>query len=221
MKRNRLLFAAASIGALAARAAKGRLPPLFATALLLFGCPEKTPQPPGDERLLAKLRAEKDREAREGPTVAPTAVEPLPKDEQVNPLAEFAAKGTQKKQLTLPAKTLLQVGKASLRLNALEATHTVGQGISVTTDDWFVMVGFSATAAEATELDLTSAHLERDGKTYPHARDAQAAGKRPGKGAVAAGTGDTPLTVWFEVPADALKEGLTFVMPDGAKLELQ
>jgi len=184
----------------------------------LFGCPEKSSQPPGDERLLAKLKAEKDREQKEGPTVPPVAVEPLPKDDQVNPLAEFAAKGTQKRTLALPAKTLVQVGKASLRLTALEATHTVGTGISVTTDDWFVMVGFSATAPESTELDLTTAHLEREGKTYPHARDAQAAGKKPGKALVA---GDTPLTAWFEVPEGALAAGLTFVTADGARLELQ
>jgi hypothetical protein len=66
---------------------------LVITAALL-GCPEKSSQPPGDERLLAKLKAEKEREAKEGPVAPPTPVEPAPKDDQVNPLAEFAAKGT-------------------------------------------------------------------------------------------------------------------------------
>ncbi len=221
-KGDRLLFRlpAAAVASLAGR--KSSLSPFFAGPLLcavvLLGCPDKSDRPPGDERLLAKLKAEKDREAKDGPTVPPTAVEPLPRDEQVNPLAEFAAKGTQKRQLALPASALLQAGKATLRLTALEAMHSVGQGITVTTDDWFVMVTFSATSGEPTEIDLTTAHLERDGKQFPHARDAQAAGKRPAKATV---HGDTALTAWFEVPADALDKGLTFVTADGAKLELQ
>jgi hypothetical protein len=201
--------------------AKSSLSPLLLIAAALLGCPEKSSNPPGDERLLTKLKAEKEREAKEGPIVPPTNVEPAPKDDQVNPLAEFAAKGTQKRELTLPAKTMLQVGKASLRLNALEASHTVGQGISVTTDDWFVMVAFNATGPEGTQLDLTTAHLERDGKEFPHARDAQAAGKKPGRATLSK---DTVLTAYFEVPLDALGPGLTLVMPDGAstaKLELQ
>ena len=190
-------------------------------AAALLGCPDKSSQPPGDDRLLAKLKAEKEREAKEGPIVPPTRVEPLPQDEQVSPLAEFAAKGTQRRELSLPSKTLLQVGKASLRLNALEATHTVGQGISVTTDDWFVMVAFNATGPDGTEVDLATAHLEKDGKEFPHARDAQAAGRKPGKATLAK---DTVVTGYFEVPIDALGPGLTFVIPDGqgtAKLELQ
>lgn len=205
------------------RRAKSGLSPLFtAAALLLTACPDKAAQPPGDDRLLAKLKAEKDREAKEGPTVPPTNVEPPPKDEQVNPLAEFAAKGTQKRELALPAKTTLQVGKVSLRVNALEATHTVGQGISVTTDDWFVMVSVNAIGPDGESVDLTTAYLERDGKQFPHARDAQAAGHKPGRGA--ASKDGTALTAYFEVPKELLGPGLTFVVPDGtgtAKLELQ
>jgi hypothetical protein len=191
--------------------------------LALTGCPDSKPaQGPGDERLLAKLKAEKEREQRDGPMIAPTAPVEKPKDEPVNPLAEFAAKGTQKKDLALPSKTLLSVGKASLRLNGLEASHTVGEKISVTTDDWFVKVSFEATAAEPTNLDLSTAHLELDGKTFAHARDAQAASHQ--KAQVSATPQGTPVVVYFEAPPDALAKGLTLVMPDTpqeARLELQ
>lgn len=203
--------------------AKRCLSPFFAaTALLLAACPDKASQPPGDDRLLAKLKAEKDREAKEGPIVPPTNVEPPPKDEQVNPLAEFAAKGTQKRELALPSKTMLQVGKTTLRLNALEATHTVGSGISVTTDDWFLAVTVNAAGPDGESIDLSTAHLEKDGKEFPHARDAQAAAHKPPRASV---TKDGSLvTAYFEVPKDELGKGLTLVVPDGAstaKLELQ
>jgi hypothetical protein len=196
---------------------------LVAAALLLTACPDKKPeQATGDDRLLARLKAEKEREQRDGPMVAPTAPAELPKDEPVNPLAEFAAKGTQKKELALPGKTLLQVGKTSLRLNALEASHTVGEKISVTTDEWFVRVSFEATAAEPTAIDLTTAHLELDGKTFGYARDAQAASRL--KAAATAVPGGAPVIVYFETPPEALAKGLTLVVPgekEEARLELQ
>src|SRR5687767_8231562 len=102
------------------------LPSLLLSAVL-SGCPDRAAQPPGDDRLLAKLKAEKEREQREGPTPSPAPVAPPPADEQVNPLAEFAAKGTARRALELPANTLLAVGRVSLRLNALEVSHTVGE----------------------------------------------------------------------------------------------
>ena len=217
-----LLFARESGGSTPERrSAKRCLSPLLCL-LALTACPDKAAQPPGDERLLAKLKAEKDREAKEGPTVPPTSVEPLPKDEQVNPLAEFAAKGTQKRELALPSRTTLQLGKVSLRLNGLEATHTVGQGISVTTDDFFVMLTFTAVGPDGEAVDLTTAHLEKDGKEFPHARDAQAASRKPARGG--ASKDGTALSAFYEVPPDALGKGLTLVVPDGAstaKLELQ
>jgi hypothetical protein len=196
---------------------------LVILALALSACPDGKPsQSPGDDRLIAKLKAEKEREQRDGPMVAPTApVEPV-KDGPVNPLAEFAAKGTQKRELTLPTKTLLTVGKASLRLNGLEASHTVGEKISVTTDDWFVKVSFLATAADATPLDLSTAHLELDGKSFAHARDAQAASHL--KAQVTATPDGVAGVVYFEAPRDALTKGLTLVVPDApqeARLELQ
>ena len=189
----------------------------------LAGCPDKGDgKPQGDERLLAKLKAEKEREAREGAFVPPARVEPMPRDEQVNPLAEFAAKGTQKRALALPAKTALDLGKASLRLEGLEATHTVGSGIAITTDDWFVKVAFSAAGPAGTEVDLTVAHLESEGRAFPFARDAQAASHLPAR--VSAGPQGVTVTAHFEVPAESLGKSLTLVVPDGtgaAKLELQ
>ncbi len=193
---------------------------LFCT-VMLPGCPDKSEQPPGDERLLAKLKAEKDREAKDGPLVAPRTVEPVT-DAKVNPLAEFAAKGTQKRELSLPSKTLLSLGKASLRLNALAAMHTVGESPAITTDDWFLRVSFSATANEPTDVDLTGAHLELGDKSFAFARDAQAAFRHPGR--VNATPNGDPLVVFFECTTDALKSGLTLVVPadaNEARLELQ
>jgi hypothetical protein len=191
--------------------------------LIITACPNAKPSSgSGDERLMAKLKAEKERELRDGPMVPPTAPVEPPKDEPVNPLAEFAAKGTKARELTLPAKTLLTVGKASLRLNGLEALHTVGEKISVTTDDWFVKVSFEATASEPTVLDLSAAHLELAGKPFAHARDAQAASHQ--KAQVTATQGGAPVVVYFEAPVDALSKGLTLVVPDApneARLELQ
>lgn len=191
-------------------------------SLALLGCPDKSSQPPGDERLLAKLKAEKAREEKEGPTVAPTAVEPVPQDQAVNPLAEFAAKGTQKRELKVPAQNNLQLGKNTLRLSALEATHTVGTGVSVTTDDWFVVATFDVVGPEGGEVDLSAAHLERDGKAYPLARDAQAAAHQKPRSTL---TKDgARVELYFEVPAaDGLGKGLSLVVPDGehaSRLEL-
>ena len=190
-------------------------------SLAFTACPDKA-APTADDRLLAKLKAEKDREAKEGALPPPTHVEAPPRDEPVNPLAEFAAKGTQKRELALPSKTLLELGKATLRLNALEASHTVGTGISVTTDDWFVMVGFTATGPDGTDVDLNGSHLEKDGKEFVHARDAQAASHKPARATI---TKDSAaVTGFYEVPADALGKGLTLVVPNGAgtaRLELQ
>jgi len=191
-------------------------------ALPLLGCPSEQPKPPGDDRLLAKLKAEKEREQREGPMVAPTAPAEKPKDEPVNPLAEFAAKGTKKRELTLPTKTVLNVGKASLRLNGLTASHTVGESPSVTTDDLFLMVSFNATSAEPTTVDLSAAHLELGTRTFSHARDAQAASRV--KAIANVTPGGSQIIVYFETPADALAQGLTLVVPDGSadvRLELQ
>lgn len=196
--------------------------PLLIAALALTACPDKASQPPGDDRLLAKLKAEKDREAKEGPIVPPTKVEPPPQDEKVNPLAEFAAKGTQRRELALPSKTLVQSGKASLRLTALEATHTVGGAISITTDDWFLVATFTATGPEGSEVDLTSAYVEKGEKQFGHARDAQAASRKAAR--VAITKDGSTVTAYYEVPKDALGPGLVLVVPDGAnsaKLELQ
>lgn len=193
---------------------------IIAASLSLAGCPDKGAQPAGDDRLIAKLKAEKEREQKDGPTVPPTAVAEPPRDEKVNPLAEFAAKGTQKKELPVPGKTLLQVGKVSLRLNAIEATHSVGDKISVTTDDWFVKLSFNATGTEA--VDLTSAHLAQGDKVFGFARDAQAASRKPAT--VTATSDGAVVWAYFEVPADALDKGLALVVPDGsgeARLELQ
>jgi hypothetical protein len=191
-------------------------------AASLLACPDETAKPPGDDRLLAKLKAEKEREQREGPMAPPTAPVEKPKDEPVNPLAEFAAKGTKKRELTLPTKTLLNVGKTSLRLNGLTASHTVGESPSVTTDDLFLMLSFNATSAEPTTVDLSAAHLELGTRTFPYARDAQAASRT--KALVNVTKDGAALTVYFETPSDALAQGLTLVVPDGSgdvRLELQ
>ena len=103
-----------------------------------------------------------------------------------------------------------------------DAMHTVGEGVAITTDDWFVKVTFNITGPEGTEIDLTAAHLERDGKQFAFARDAQAASKKPAHLALAK-NGDT-VWAFFEVPNDALGKGLSLVVPDGektARLELQ
>ena len=75
---------------------------------------------------------------------------------------------------------------------------------------------------EGSDVDLSAAHLEQNGKEFPHARDAQAASHKPARAQV---TKDgTVVTAFFEVPMDALGKGLTLVVPDGAKtaqLELQ
>ena len=192
-------------------------------ALALAACPKDDAQPPGDERLLSKLKAEKEREAKEGPIVPPRNVEAPPTDEKVNPLAEFAAKGTRRRELQLPSKTMLELGKVSLRLNALEATHTVGDAIAITTDDWFVKVTFNATGPEGADVDLSTAQLEREGKQFGFARDAQAASHKPAHAAIAK-DGTAVVFAYFEVPMDSLGKGLTLVAPDGAKtvkLELQ
>jgi hypothetical protein len=194
----------------------------FVLLAALSGCPSEQPKPPGDDRLLAKLKAEKEREQREGPMVAPTAPVEKPKDEPVNPLAEFAAKGTKKRELRLPTKTLLNLSNASLRLNGLTASHTVGESPSVTTDDLFLMLSFNATSAAPTTVDLSSAHLELGTRSFSHARDAQAASRV--KAVANVTSGGSAVVVYFETPPDALTQGLTLVVPDGAgeqRLELQ
>ena len=73
-----------------------------------------------------------------------------------------------------------------------------------------------------TDVDLSAAWLERDGKQFAFARDAQAASHL--KAHVALVNGDGALTAYFEVPVAGLGPGLTLVVPDGsatAKLELQ
>ena len=145
---------------------------------------------------------------RTGPIVPPTAVEPPPRDEQINPLAEFAAKGTQSRELKVAANTEISLEHHGARLVKLEAMHTVGSGISVTTEDWFLKCTFDQYGPPGAYVDLSTAHLEKDGKQFPFARDAQAASKL--KPLVTVKEEDTHNTVvgFFEVPKDALGPGL-------------
>jgi hypothetical protein len=220
---DRLLFGPTGCGRHPLRA-KSTLSPfsVAVVACLVCACPDKTHEP-ADERLIAKLKAEKAREAKEGAMVPPTAVAPPP-EEKVNPLAEFAAKGTQVRELKVPEKNVFGLHHQVLRLAKLQAMHTVGEGISVTTEDWFLKCTFQEEGPKGTYVDFGATHLERDGQQFAFARDAQAASKQ--QALIPLGEGPVTVTAFFEVPDEALRPGLTLVVPDGegkdpAKLELQ
>jgi hypothetical protein len=191
---------------------------------VLSGCPDKK-DAPGDERLLQRLQAEKERVANGGSVVGPPAAKKPASAEaepEVSPLAKLVEKRDPSATRILPMSGSKPASfrGGTVRVVSLEATHSVGEQIAVTTEDWFVKVTLSAIGKDGLAIDLADARLEKGGQQFPLARDAQAASRSPAKVALSVKEAKVPL--FFEVPEASLGSGLTLVLPgDGADVRLE
>jgi hypothetical protein len=192
-------------------------------ALLFLGCP-KPAEPPQEDRLLAKLRAEKDREAREG--ALPGAPVPDLNNPSFNtgedPLAKTAAEPpAETKPLKLPEKIEFTSGKLLVRLNGAETSQTAaGNRVKLSTNEQFLRVDLKLKAVEAAEVDLGAATLKAGDETFAIARDAQrVVGTKNLTRAINAGEAFETVLM-FELPEAALAKGVTLQLPLTPPLEV-
>lgn len=187
-------------------AAFSRAAVALALALATAGCP-KDDAPPGGEgdRTIRKLKEEQARLDAEAKRSARKAAEP-------DPLAEAAVAQAPPTTLPLPPAGPVQLAGATVALKQLETMQSVrGAKAALSTADRFVRVTVSAEAPTEVRLELAGAALRSGEQRYPVARDVQRLGGTP----LSLAVGPTPqdVVIFFEAPPDAIKKGLTLVLP--------
>ncbi|MHB8874943.1 MAG: hypothetical protein ACYC8T_14740 [Myxococcaceae bacterium] len=189
----------------------------LAGAFALCACPREPA--PDDERLLQKLKAEQQRLAGGAPAAQAPAPPLTGADDAKEKLAQLAAAGAvdEGARRLPPGNATVHVGSVAMKLASLSAGHSVSGGgkVSVTTPDLFLKVSLAAqnVGPAPAKLDLSFARVSSGGQDYPLARDAQRA----------AGTHElqrefplserADLVLYFELPKEALREGLKLVLP--------
>lgn len=194
-----------------------RLGPAAALALLCTaGCTKGGQGPSEEDRLIAKLQAEKERQARaQEQGVLPPAQNPLMPSPEPDPLAKTAAEDpAPEKQLKLPDKIDFVAGDLAFRLQGLETSLTVSGGkVKLSTNELFLRVDLKVKALGAAELDLTGATLKAGEEVFPIARDVQAVlGTRNLVRPVEAQE-SFETVLMFELPEAALAKGPTLRLP--------
>lgn len=202
-----------------------RRPGALLLALALSACP-KAPEPQSEnDRLLQKLKAEKEREQKEGPTAFPPGV-PDPTNPNFNtgedPLARTAAEPpAQVKALKLPEKIEHQSGALTVRLNGAETSQSIaGNKVKLSTNEQFLRVDLKLKAAQAVEFDLSAATVKAGDESFPIAKDVQhVVGTRNLARPLAAGEA-LETVLMFELPEAALAKGPVLQLPLEPPLEV-
>ncbi len=173
--------------------------------LALAGC--KKDESVGDDRLIAKLKAEKDRLGPQGAPLAP-AQQP-----QGNPLVEQLAADDRPRVLQSPQNSTVQVGNATLRIQSLETSKSVkGDRVGLTSSETFLKVALSVVSSKEEPLGFRGASLSNGTDTWPLASDVQRVAGTRGE-TLAIGAEKKDLVLYFELPPEQVKAGLKLVWP--------
>lgn len=175
-----------------------RGPALLLAAGLVAGCTKPGPAVlEGDEKLRAKLQAEKDR----------NDVKAMPRERPIDParheaLAANATEPAESTELALPPYPTASDGRAQVRLERLSLAKSVGgPKASVATDENFLVLQLQLTGAGGAVVDLSAAQLVQGETRLALARDAQVvSGQRELKKQLPSG-GTASAVLYFEVPA--------------------
>lgn len=193
---------------------------LLVVALLVSACPKDEPTFDPNDRALAKLKAEQERLAKGGKPSGPPSAANKP---EANPLAEIAAA-----QRPPVALTVLQSSGTfqdiTITVTSAEMSQTVaGAKTSLSTEERFVRVAFTATAKHDATLELATVKLVNGAQEAGVARDVQRVGQGSSLSTTALKAGEaTNLVVYFEAAPALLNPGMSMVFSQGeAKLSLQ
>jgi hypothetical protein len=162
----------------------------------------------------------RERIAKGGKPSGPPA--PTPKDEP-NPLAAIAAA----QRPPVPLKVLESSGTlqdVTITVTAAEMSQTVaGPKTSVSTEDRFLRVAFTATAKKDSTLELSTVKLVNGAQEAEVARDVQRVGQGSSLSTTALKANEpVNLVLYFEAPPTLLNPGRAMVLTQGeAKLSLQ
>jgi hypothetical protein len=198
-----------------------------ALAALLLGaaCTKGADAPNPEDRLLAKLKAEQEREKKEGPTASPVGPHPNLDAPDVNVddgLAKVAAEPpTEVKSRKLPEKIDFKAGQLGVKLNGVETSQSISNGkVRLSTNEQFLRVDLKLTADAAATIDLSGAVAKAGDETFPIAKDVQhIVGTKNLTRPVAAGE-SFETVMMFELPEAALAKGVTLKLPLPAPLEV-
>ncbi len=195
---------------------------VMAALLLAASCKKDEPTFDENDRTIARLKAEQDRLAKGGkPGAPPKPVAPA--EPEPNPLAEIAAA----QRPPVPLKVLQSsgvFGDVSITINAAEVSQTVqGAKASLSTEDRFVRLAFTAVSPKEASLDLSTVKLVNGEQEAHVARDVQRVGKGSSLSPIALeATKPQELVLYFEAPPTVVKPGLTMVFSSQtANLSLQ
>ncbi len=192
-------------------------------ALIFSACP-KPAEPPQEDRLLAKLKAEQERERREG---AHPGV-PMPDFHNPNfntgedPLAKVAAEPpVAVNELKLPEKIDFQAGTLNVRLNGASTSQSLaGTKVRLSTNEQFLRIDLKLRAAETMDFDFSAAAVKAGDEVFPLARDAQRiVGTRNLARSINGGE-SVETVLMFELPDAALAKGVTLQLPLSPPLEV-
>ena len=195
-----------------------------ALAALLLGaaCTKGADTPNPEDRLLAKLKAEQEREKKEGPTVGPHPNLDSPEMNVDDGLAKAAVEPpTPVKSLKLPEKVEFKSGQLAVKLNGAETSQSIANGkVRLSTNEQFLRIELKLTADAAANIDLSSALARAGDETFPIAKDVQRlVGTKNLTRPVAAGE-SFETVLMFELPDAALAKGVTLKLPLPAPLEV-
>lgn len=189
---------------------------LVLIGLLFTGCPKDEPEQPRfdpDDRLLQKLKSERERLEAEKKKRA----EPEP-----DPLAQVVTNGTKPDYLGVPEGVAAPLGPVELSLIDVQRSQTVsGAKLSLSTADRFLRVTLKAKTSEKITLDLSGARLENGDASVGVARDVQRLGKGSPLSLVLDTAGTERVVLFFEAPDEMIGKGLKIVLttPD-SRVEL-
>jgi hypothetical protein len=189
---------------------------IVALAFSAWGCPKE--EAPPDDRALRILKAERDREAREGPPAQPPQAPPPAEDPNAH-LAEIVSGDKAEQKLPVPANTqTVHVGTLAVKLVELSTAHTAGSGrIRLSTEQLFLRVHLVTqnVGPQPASFDFSYAQVEGGQHPYPIARDVtRAAGTRELKHTYAVDERQD-VDLYFEVPPEALAAGTALLLPAG------
>lgn len=185
---------------------------LLAVLALLSGCKQEGA---GDERLLQKLSAEKERLAQGGQAAA--GPRPTESTDPNAHLAALATEGSPSGRRRLPAQNpTAYVGEVAVKLAQLSTSHRVGSGrVSLASAELFLEVRLLAqnVGADRATVDFSPSRVRACGKEVGLAADAQRlSGTLPLRRDFAPDD-RVELRFWFEVPPDCVGRGLRLLLP--------
>ena len=188
-------------------------------AVVLLGCPKPADEPAADDRLLKKLQAEKDRLEKGGTAPTPVTAPVIP---EPNPLAARAAMPDAPKTLPMVGVPDFSCGAGACRISSIETSHNVaGAKMSLTSDDYFVRVVFSAQLPRGGPIDFAAAKLVAGTNEYPIARDAQTLGGTRELARTLKPDEKIEVVLFFEAPRAAIGPGLKLIVVGGDGVSLQ